>query len=105
MNKTVGINGKKTRLALLLTGLCLLAGTQSATAVTITEYSAGITAGAYPYGITAGPDGNLWFTEEQGNRIGKITPGGVVTEYSTGITADTYPEGITAGPGWKSLVY
>ena len=29
-----------------------------------------------PAGITAGPDGNLWFTEENGNRIGRITPGG-----------------------------
>ena len=26
-----------------------------------------------PVGITAGPDGNLWFTEFSGNRIGRIT--------------------------------
>lgn len=25
-----------------------------------------------PFGITAGPDGNLWFTEDFGNRIGRI---------------------------------
>jgi streptogramin lyase len=47
-------------------------------------------------GITAGPDGNLWFTESPGNRIGRITPAGVVTEFSTGITS--YPSRITAGP-------
>ena len=32
-------------------------------------------AGAHPVGITAGPDGNLWFTECGGNRIGRITTG------------------------------
>ena len=31
-----------------------------------------------PYGITAGPDGNLWFTEQAGNKIGRITPTGIV---------------------------
>ena len=25
-----------------------------------------------PGGITAGPDGNLWFTEEHGNKIGQL---------------------------------
>jgi DNA-binding beta-propeller fold protein YncE len=62
----------------------------------VTEFSAGITAGSYPFGITAGPDGNLWFTEEIGNRIGRITPLGVVTQFS--ITAGAGPAGITAGP-------
>jgi hypothetical protein len=32
------------------------------------------TAGAEPLGITAGPDGNLWFTEAVGNKIGSINP-------------------------------
>src|SRR5439155_25862858 len=31
--------------------------------------------------IAAGPDGNLWFTEPAPNRIGRITPAGVVTEF------------------------
>ena len=35
-----------------------------------------------PAGITAGPDGNIWFTEENGNRIGRITPGGVASRKS-----------------------
>jgi hypothetical protein len=38
---------------------------------TITEYSIP-TANSHPYGITAGPDGNLWFTESNGNQIGRI---------------------------------
>src|SRR5438876_6556674 len=48
-----------------------------AMAQVITEFSAGITAAAFPYDITAGPDGNLWFTEYNGTRIGRITPLGV----------------------------
>ena len=35
-----------------------------------------------PVGITAGPDGNLWFTEVNGNKIGRITPGGTITEFA-----------------------
>jgi streptogramin lyase len=32
------------------------------------------TADALPNQITLGPDGNLWFTEEKGNSIGRVTP-------------------------------
>ena len=34
-----------------------------------------------PYGITVGPDGALWFTENAGNRIGRISTNGEITEY------------------------
>ena len=37
---------------------------------------------AAPGGIAAGPDGNLWFTESNANKIGRITTAGVVTEFS-----------------------
>jgi virginiamycin B lyase len=37
------------------------------------EY-AGPTAASGPFGIVAGSDGNLWFTEDDGNKIGRITP-------------------------------
>lgn len=49
----------------------------------ITEYPIP-TSGGGPCGpcdITAGPDGNLWFTERQGNKMGKITTSGQITEY------------------------
>ena len=59
---------------------------------------AGITAGSGPIGIAAGPDGNLWFTEAGGDRIGRITPAGAITEFTAGITAGSGPFGITAGP-------
>ncbi len=55
------------------------------------------TVGSNPEGITAGPDGNLWFIENHGNKIGKITPAGVVTEYGIP-TANSDAVGITAGP-------
>jgi hypothetical protein len=31
--------------------------------------------------ITVGPDGNLWFTELGGHRIGRITMAGVITDF------------------------
>ena len=32
-------------------------------------------------GITTGPDGALWFTENNASKIGRMTPAGVMTEY------------------------
>ena len=49
-----------------------------------------------PFRIAAGPDGNLWFTEKEGNRVGRITPAGEVTEFS--VTVGSNPWGIAAGP-------
>ncbi|MDB5349698.1 MAG: hypothetical protein JWN86_945 [Planctomycetota bacterium] len=45
--------------------------------------------------ITPGPDGNLWFADESGNKVDKITTAGAVTEYGVGIT----PSSITAATG------
>ena len=70
----------------------------AAQAQVVTEFSAGIPAGAGCEGITAGPDGNLWFTERSGNRIGRITTAGVVTEFSTGISVGVFPFDTTVGP-------
>jgi streptogramin lyase len=57
------------------------------------------TTNSEPYQIAAGPDGNLWFGEYSGgaNKIGRITPGGVITEFPipSGIS---HPLGIAAGP-------
>jgi streptogramin lyase len=51
-----------------------------------------------PAGISAGSDGNVWFTEENGNRIGRITPGGAITEFTAGLSSGALPSEITAGP-------
>lgn len=43
-----------------------------------------------------GPDGNVWFTTQYGNEIGRITPGGVVAYFPVP-TPDSVPDGITVG--------
>jgi len=83
---------------LALTSLAVAQGADSLAVPQIVEYSAGISPGAAPAYITAGPDGNLWFAEVGVNKIGRITPAGVVTEFSAGITPNSGPTGITAGP-------
>jgi streptogramin lyase len=50
-----------------------------------------------PDGITTGPDGNLWFTEHDANKIGRLTPTGTFTEFSIP-TANSGPTAITSGP-------
>src|SRR6516225_10961637 len=49
--------------------------------------------------IVAGPDGNLWFTENDtvSNAIGRITPSGQITEFKIP-TPGGNPFGITVGP-------
>jgi streptogramin lyase len=92
----------RSRLAALVTAclgcLCLLSlssATTWAKGVTIKEFPVP-TSGSAPDSITAGPDGNLWFTEENGNQIGRITPKGTIKEFPIGSV--TTPFGITAGP-------
>ncbi len=48
-------------------------------------------------GITAGFDGNLWFTEQSANKIGRITTAGVITEFPLPV-AGTQPARIITGP-------
>ena len=56
------------------------------------------TAGSQPRdGIASGADGNIWFTEYAGNRIGRITPGGTITEFAIP-SPNSQPIGIAAGP-------
>ena len=49
-----------------------------------------------PFAITAGLDGNLWFTEFQGDGIGEMTPYGATRRFP--IDPDGFAERITAGP-------
>jgi len=56
----------------------------------VTEFSAGITPGSAPAFITAGPDGNLWFSEDNGDRIGRII--------ATGTPPGPGPGPCVAGP-------
>jgi len=64
---------------------------------TITEFPIP-TVNSVPWEIVSGPDGNLWFTEYFGQKLGRITTGGVITEFSNGITTPAFPKGIASGP-------
>jgi uncharacterized repeat protein (TIGR01451 family) len=56
----------------------------------------GAGAAASPFGITAGPDGNVWFTEVNGNNVGDVTPDlAALHEFPT---PGAQPVGITTGP-------
>ena len=83
---------------LLLAAIVLLGATAgvatSGLAQTITEFP--LPSGSDPNRITAGPDGALWFTEYQNNKIGRITTAGVVTEFPVPTSASS-PQGIAAG--------
>jgi streptogramin lyase len=75
-------------------------------AVTIAEFGTP-TAHSGPQGIALGADGNIWFTEEYGDNIGKMSPS------SPPVFDDEYPVtgrpwNITAGPDgnmWFTTVY
>lgn len=89
----LSVNRPLTLLPLIaVSGLALvsLAAGQS-----ITEFGVP-TADSFLSGITVGPDGALWFAEEDGNNIGRITTAGVVTEFAIP-TAGCQPGAIAAG--------
>jgi virginiamycin B lyase len=59
------------------------------------------TAASQPNGIVTGPDGNLWFTEIAGNKIGRITPAGDLTEFELPPNSQgqsRQPRAILVGP-------
>ena len=50
---------------------------------TVTEFPVPTAFSVLSLGITSGPDGNLWFPEDQWQfNIGRITPTGTITEFS-----------------------
>jgi len=62
----------------------------------VTTFSVGTTSSS-PSSISAGPDGNLWFTEPDANKIGRITPTGQITLFTVP-TSGSQPTGIVTGP-------
>jgi streptogramin lyase len=63
----------------------------------ITEYA--LPSLSQPNGITEGPDKNLWFTDLESGKIGKITTSGTITEYSLpSLPEESRPVGIAVGP-------
>ena len=77
--------------------LSVVAGVRGhALAVTFSEFPIP-TANSSPNDIAAGPDGALWFTEAQANKIGRVTISGTPTEFTIP-TPDSAPFNITTGP-------
>lgn len=50
------------------------------------------------WGIAAGPDGNLWFTEQDANKIGRISTSGKIDEFALPATGNESPQDIKSGP-------
>ncbi len=50
-----------------------------------------------PYDLVVARNGSIWFTEADGNRIGRITTAGEITEFAVP-TADSDPYVLAAGP-------
>jgi streptogramin lyase len=74
-----------------------LEGLEDRCLLSITEFPVP-TPGAMPWSIAAGPDGNLWFTERDANKVGMINPSThAVSEFPVP-TANSWPIGITVGP-------
>lgn len=50
--------------------------------------------------IVTAPDGNMWFTEEDANKVGRITPGGQITEFDLGqqTVDDTSVQDVAVAP-------
>jgi uncharacterized delta-60 repeat protein len=81
-----------------------LAVTPSA-ALKIVEYHVP-TPNSGPDWTVSGPDGNLWFSEVNAPRIGKITPQGSVSEIALPISPDQIVGQIVSGPNgnlWFSI--
>jgi streptogramin lyase len=67
----------------------------AAAAQTITEIA--LPAGSAPAGITSGPDGNVWFVEERRDRIGRLSPTGILTEFPIAVPG-SFARDIVTGP-------
>ncbi len=64
---------------------------------TFTEYPVP-TLNSTPNEIIKGPDGNVWFTEFTGNRLGSINALGIITESATLANPNSSPNGLNIGP-------
>ena len=81
-------------LAIAVTVLASFALAPAASADTPLTVAPGRAAG--PVMVALGPDGNLWFTEQAGLKIGRITTSGTITEFA--IPGAQGLTGIAAGP-------
>jgi streptogramin lyase len=79
-------------------GACVQAGTTCPTGCQVTRFPVGSSAtGIGLSGLAVGADGNLWFAEQNTNKIGRMLPDGAVTEWTVP-TVNAAPRGLIAGP-------
>ena len=62
----------------------------------VTEFPLTASPNATPFAITAGNDGNMWFTELNTAKVGRVTPTGAITEVP--LAGGSLPEDIIQGP-------
>lgn len=86
---------RRTASSLVAAAAALLLAAPAAQA-TITDYPVP-TPDAGLEKIVAGKDGNLWFTEEQGAKVGRITPNGQIDEWPVPVDSEFGPTEITVG--------
>src|SRR5262245_43613468 len=79
----------------LLVILFALSSFIPALAISFHEYP--IPSGCRSFEIVTGPNGTIWFTGRHGERIGRITPEGVITEFPLPNPLSS-PYEIVAGP-------
>src|SRR5262245_43383640 len=77
-------------LTVLLVLISLLLSTSTARAISVIEYPIP-TPNSGTFGIVLGPDGNIWFAENAADKIGYITPQGVIKEFP--LTVGSKPGG------------
>lgn len=90
----------KTTYGLILALILTVASSRTsnaAVALTPTFYNTPTSTTTGIFAMTAGPDGNMWFTKNDQNQIGKVTMSGAVSEYTLG-SGHTLGFGIAAGP-------
>lgn len=95
----IGANGNVTNVVLLTagTGYTTAAGLSTTNGGNGTNATIDITVNIGPWGITTGPDGALWFTENNIGKIGRVTPSGTFTSFTVPGTG-AIPQYITGGP-------
>lgn len=83
-------------IALALCTAAALPGTAVAAPGDTVTFSTGLPGGVTPYSMAVTADGAIWFDENAGSFIDRITPDGVITRVSNG--AGTQLIGLTAAP-------
>ena len=82
------MGGRRAGVVALALCAAAAAGAARADAIAVTEFPLPVESSS-PLGIATGPDGNVWFTEVAGSRIGRVTPAGQVVDFSTGAGVST----------------